>query len=602
MNYFEGRSLTHDWTSFHLEVWESLLRDKVHSATEVLEVGSFEGRSALFFLQFLPKSRIICVDTFEGGIEHITAGSEHAADMADVEARFDHNMKPFAARVDRRKGASIDVLPQLRTEERVFDIVYIDGDHRAASVFADASLCWTLLDHAGVMILDDYRWKLDYPVTERPAAGIDAFLQEIDGDFDLLHKGEQVIIRKKLPAAASGITLGGRGIDGLAGGALVAPLVSFVVIAWNYGRYVGATIDSIRKQDYPHFECIVIDNGSTDDSAEVIARHIDGDSRFRLETLPQNHGQLGAALWALDKIKGGFVSFIDADDVLFENYASTHIQVHMALPRSVAFTSANVAEMDVDGNALSSSYLHHKLERKDAVRGLRPAQTVLRLPTISASTYRFLADNTASVPRWQQGWFWAPGTANMFRASVLRLVMLGDGSKPYMHPADGYFNVVSHAFAGSALVNVPLSGYRLHPSNYYAVSESIDGLRGGTAAFAKKSRDFTYETIDLLLRECERYAWAIGTDFWSVLDQVTRQERQMLRPYFADERAFQLFMHHAPKLVAVFGRRVFRRQVVARFSGCQARAILRAGLGRLTLCDHWKIISSRHRIRRSKQK
>lgn len=600
MDYFEGRLLTHDWTSHHLKTWESLLGDMTSSSVDVVEVGSFEGRSALFFLQFLPRSRIICIDTFGGSVEHVTGVSQHASNMAAVESRFDENMKPFAARVEKRKGHSITILAELRAQDRLFDIAYVDGDHRAAPVFADARLSWNLLKNGGVLILDDYRWKLEAPVAERPAAGINAFLQDVAGEFDLLHQGEQIIIRKNAPVTretalveASSITIAGRDINELAGGALTPPLVSFVIIAWNYGRYVGATIDSVRKQDYPHFECIVINNGSTDDSAEVIARHIAGDSRFKVETLAENRGQLGAALWALDKIKGGFVTFVDADDVLFENYASMHVQVHLALPKSVAFTSANVTEMDADGKALTSSHQHHDLKRDDLVHGLRPAQTVIRLPRVGALQYRFLADHTASIPRRHTGWLWAPGSANMFRASLLRLVRLNDGSQPTMQAADTYFNTICHAFAGSALIDMPLSGYRLHASNYFSTGESLAGIRAGSGAFAKKSADLTYESIDFLLRESDRYDWILSGAFWTVINQLTLKGRRALRAYFSDPRAVEMFTRHAPKLVAVFGANVFRRQVLVRFSGGAARAILRAGMGRhLSLPTHVRLLAN----------
>ncbi|MBN9551384.1 MAG: glycosyltransferase, partial [Alphaproteobacteria bacterium] len=577
MDYFASGRFTYDWTTHHLKLWEELLRDKVDTATAVLEIGSFEGRSALFFLQFLPKSRITCVDSFQGSEEHVERGSEYESDMAEVERRFDRNLEPFGDRVDKRKGDSVAILPALAAEQRLYDVVYVDGDHSAASTYADARLGWDLLDNDGVMILDDYRWGTGLPASKRPAAGIEAFLWQIAGEYELLYKDQQIVIRK-IPISetsvspAKSFTIAGRDIGELAGGALSPPLVSFVVINWNYGRYVGETIDSIRRQDYPHFECIVINNGSTDDSAEVIARHVEGDPRFRVETLAQNHGQLGAALWALDKVNGGFVTFVDADDVLFDNYASMHVQTHMALPRSVGFTSANVAEMDSAGKALTSSYQHLKLNRPDAKRGLRGEQTVLRLPTVSPSQYRLLDASTATIPRWQTGWLWAPGTANMFRASMLRLLRLDDGSKPWMTSADGYFNTVCHAVAGSALIDIPLSGYRLHSSNYFSLGESIEGVRAGTREYSARAQEFTYESVRLLIEGSDRFDWLLGPDFWPVVDRVTREDQAGLRDYFKNELAVEAFRRNASLLRSVFGDKRFGKEVTARFSGAQARS------------------------------
>jgi hypothetical protein len=311
----------------------------------------------------------------------------------------------------------------------------------------------------------------------------------------------------------------------------------------------------------------------------VIARHIEGDPRFRMETLAQNHGQLGAALWALDKVNGGFVTFVDADDVLFDNYASMHIQVHMALQRSVGFTSANVAEMDSTGKALTASYQQLQLNKPDAQRGLRGERAVLRLPTVSPSQYRLLDASSATIPRWHTGWFWAPGTANMFRTSVLRLLRLDDGSNPRMTAADGYFNTICHAVAGSALIDMPLSGYRLHSSNYFAAGESIEGIRGGTRSYAAKSQEFTYESVRFLIEQSDRFDWLLGAEFWPIVDRVTRESGAALRDYFRNELAVEIFRQNAPQLRSVFGDEKFRKEITNRFSGAQARSILRAGFG-----------------------
>jgi len=92
------------------------------------------------------------------------------------------------------------------------------------------------------------------------------------------------------------------------------PLVCIVVISWNYARFIGGAIDSIRAQDYPHFECLIIDNGSKDDSLAVISQHIDDDLRFTVLPLNSNHGTMGALQIALDRTKAEFVTLLDADD------------------------------------------------------------------------------------------------------------------------------------------------------------------------------------------------------------------------------------------------------------------------------------------------
>jgi len=580
MNYFGGSAFSRDWTSHHIPVWEHLLRERAHEPLRVLEIGSFEGRSALFFLQFLPNCQLTCIDTFEGSIEHRTPGSRHHTDMSEVEARFDANTRPFAGRLEKLKAFSIEALSDLQRASRRFDIVYVDGDHHAASAFTDAQQSWDLLAPGGIMILDDYLWQPTKPAAERPQAGIDAFLQARSGEFEVLHNDYQVIIRKTATRSwrsASDITIGGRSIEEASHGLIRPPLVSFVVIAWNYGRYVGATIDSIKAQDYPNFECLVIDNGSTDDSAEVIARHVGGDNRFRIATQPENLGQLGAAFWSLDKIKGGFVTFVDSDDVLLSSYASMHVQAHLALRQSVAFTSSSVAETDALGNILAAAG-SGAIESRSRTRNLHAEAAVLRLPTVSQQDFQQLSERTILVPKSASGWQWSPGTANMYRASHLRLVRRG-GEARYMRSADGYFNFMCHGFGGSALIDVVLSGYRLHGENAFSNHESSPWLRSGTPEYYRLAEEATLTDIDFLLANAGRYVWMLDGGFWSVLDFITRETPKRLRRFYSAPKVFEIFLANAPRLAAEFRSRVFCREILARFSGSQARKILRAGHG-----------------------
>jgi glycosyltransferase involved in cell wall biosynthesis len=94
------------------------------------------------------------------------------------------------------------------------------------------------------------------------------------------------------------------------------PLVSVVIINWNYARYVADAIGSVKDQTYRNVECLVIDNGSSDRSADIIDAAIDGHAQFTLHRLPKNLGQLGAAIWSFDRLRGEFVTYLDADDVL----------------------------------------------------------------------------------------------------------------------------------------------------------------------------------------------------------------------------------------------------------------------------------------------
>lgn len=364
------------------------------------------------------------------------------------------------------------------------------------------------------------------------------------------------------------------------GGLLKPPLLTFILVNWNYGQYVGQTIDSIRAQDYPHFECLIVDNASSDDSLETIVRHVGNDARFAVEAMPENLGQLGAAIWALERTNGNFVCFVDADDFLFPNFASTHLQVHLALPRSVALTSSNVVEVSQAGSMLTGGYLnfHTNSKHKDAFRGLREAGSVMRLETISDEDYLRLHKHTAILwPSWN-GWLWAPGSSNVFRRSILsRAVVNGAGDK-LLRSADGHFNPLCHALGGTALIDVPLCGYRHHGANYFAKAESVTGLRQGTRQYGEKSRVDSQQTVEVLLQNVEVLGWQLAERFWPTVDQLTRTPKDKLLEYYSDPGVEKIFTKHVGSLVAFFGEKDTYLRLRARYDGAATRRIFKQGL------------------------
>lgn len=376
------------------------------------------------------------------------------------------------------------------------------------------------------------------------------------------------------------ITISGKAVDELSASPLKAPLISFVVINWNYGRYVGQTIDSIRAQDYPNFECLVIDNGSIDDSREVISRHVSGDSRFMVEHLPDNLGQLGAALWSLNRIRGSFVTFVDSDDVLFSNFASTHLQVHVALSESIAITSSNLVAVGPDGTIISGGYpaIGRNANTERAARGIRDPRTVLRLTAISDDTYAALSEHVWVLPKDTTGWLWAPGTSNMMRRSFLSMAMLSNDDGKFMRAADNHFNVFCHAMGGTTLIDVPLSAYRVHDRNYYTDREPVSGLRHGKRDLGAREQAQSRQTLQLLLDRVEYFSWLLGDQYWRTVDRLTRVPENRQRAFFRHPDCEAAFTRQAEKLRSVFGARQIIKRIRDRFSFGTARRIFKRGL------------------------
>jgi teichuronic acid biosynthesis glycosyltransferase TuaG len=94
------------------------------------------------------------------------------------------------------------------------------------------------------------------------------------------------------------------------------PLVSVVIPCFNAVAYVGATIESVLRQSWNEVEVVVVDDKSTDMTAQVVAAIASRDARVRLIQLPRNHGAPAAPRNAgVAAARGEWVAFLDADDL-----------------------------------------------------------------------------------------------------------------------------------------------------------------------------------------------------------------------------------------------------------------------------------------------
>lgn len=91
--------------------------------------------------------------------------------------------------------------------------------------------------------------------------------------------------------------------------------VSVIMPVYNAGRFLGDALDSIAKQTLSDFECICVDDGSSDSSAEIVRGYARSDPRFRLIGQP-NAGPAAARNHGIDDSSGEYIYCIDADDVM----------------------------------------------------------------------------------------------------------------------------------------------------------------------------------------------------------------------------------------------------------------------------------------------
>lgn len=211
------------------------------------------------------------------------------------------------------------------------------------------------------------------------------------------------------------------------------PTVSIIVDNFNYERFLGEAIDSAIGQTYPHTEVVIVDDGSTDGSRDVIARY----GNRIVAVLKDNGGQGSAFNAGFRAATGAIVIFLDADDVLFPETAQRVVDAFRANPDVVK--------------------VHYRLTCIDeggAPVGRTEPPTRWPLPA------GHLLDDVA---RYQEP-VSPPTSGNAYAASALRGI-LPVPEEPFRYAADAYVNPLV-AVLGPVLP-LPAAGgaYRLHGTN-----------------------------------------------------------------------------------------------------------------------------------------
>jgi glycosyltransferase involved in cell wall biosynthesis len=114
------------------------------------------------------------------------------------------------------------------------------------------------------------------------------------------------------------------------------PLVSIVVICYNYGNYLEEAINSALNQTYKNIEIVVIDDGSTDNTAEVVESYVKQKSiRYIYQ---KNRGIVGARNRAIDEAGGEFYIQLDADDYLNLDYVEKTLKLAQMNNADIVYT------------------------------------------------------------------------------------------------------------------------------------------------------------------------------------------------------------------------------------------------------------------------
>lgn len=143
-----------------------------------------------------------------------------------------------------------------------------------------------------------------------------------------------------------------------------APAISVVIPAHNAGRYLDTCLASVVTQDFREFEIVIYDDGSTDETAQIIRRWAERDPRIRSECGAARLGPVGSSNRATELARAPLVARIDADDVMLPGRLDRQAALFAEQPDAVL---CGTLAWTIDGQG-------HRVREPDLARLLRPSR------------------------------------------------------------------------------------------------------------------------------------------------------------------------------------------------------------------------------------
>lgn len=138
------------------------------------------------------------------------------------------------------------------------------------------------------------------------------------------------------------------------------PLVTVIIPTFNRRQWIGACLDSVRAQTYPHVETLVIDDCSTDGTVEWLRGRPEY-SFARVHVQPKNGGASIARNTGIKMASGELIVFIDSDDLLAPKHIETAVRVFQSQP-NVGLFACDSTIIGPDGEVLFAGRTWHEIQ------------------------------------------------------------------------------------------------------------------------------------------------------------------------------------------------------------------------------------------------
>jgi glycosyltransferase involved in cell wall biosynthesis len=144
-------------------------------------------------------------------------------------------------------------------------------------------------------------------------------------------------------------------------------LVSIITPSYNSAKFIAETIQSVQNQTYPNWEMIIVDDGSSDETDNVVLSIIQNDNRIQFHKLSQNSGPAVARNTGIKKASGYYMTFIDADDIWFPTFIENNIKTIQKTGIPFVFSSYRRANEQLEF-VYSDFIVPHKVSYTDILK------------------------------------------------------------------------------------------------------------------------------------------------------------------------------------------------------------------------------------------
>lgn len=217
-----------------------------------------------------------------------------------------------------------------------------------------------------------------------------------------------------------------------------SPLVSVMIVNYNYERFLPAAIESVLAQTYQHFELIICDDGSTDNSRAVITSYASRDRRIR-PIFKENAAVAAALNDTYGASTGEVIAMLDADD-MFRPHKLERVVERLRPGGRVGMVMDTLTTVDAGGRPVGKLAEFSRYDRGELRETiLRTGGTFSAAPTSAITFRRACAERVFPIPE-----------------------------KQFRTEADLYMRTVAALFYSVEVIDEPLTVYRLHGSNVTA--------------------------------------------------------------------------------------------------------------------------------------